>query len=103
MPNFTGKFKKGMKVGKEIHMDFVLRPMTTEDMLDAEMEVSSAKPMNYSAELAARQLVRVGTYDGPFTSGMVKKLSPEDFHTLRAGLTEVAMLGEDSSPGTETD
>ncbi|WP_025918203.1 phage tail assembly protein [Herminiimonas sp. CN] len=102
MATFIGQFKKGMKVGKDVHMDFELREMTTEDMLDAELEVSSAKPMNFNAELAMRQLVRVGSYEGPFTVGMIRKLAPPDFHLLRTGLAEVAKLGEESSPSEAT-
>lgn len=103
MATFTGQFKKGMKVGKDVHMDFELREMTTEDMLDAELEVSSATPMNFNAELAMRQLVRVGNYEGPFTVNMVRKLAPVDFHLLRAGLVEVNKLGEGPSPSEGTD
>lgn len=103
MANYTGKFKKGMKVGKEVHMDFDLREMTTADMLDAELEVSAGKPMNFGAALASLQLVRVGTYDGPFTSKMVRSLAVEDFNILRAGLDKVSELGEESLPSKETD
>jgi phage FluMu protein gp41 len=49
MANYIGQFKKGMKVGKETHMDFELRQMTTEDMLDAEIEVPTGKPLNFAA------------------------------------------------------
>ncbi|TCS35798.1 phage FluMu protein gp41 [Paucimonas lemoignei] len=104
MPNFVGKFKKGMKIGKEVHMDYELREMTTEDMLEAEVEAPLSTPMNYKAAVAARQLVRVGSYEGPFTTGMVRKLHPVDFNELTmVGLDEVAKLGEDSSPSVETD
>jgi phage FluMu protein gp41 len=103
VPNFIGKFKKGMKVGKDVHMDFELREMTTEDLLNAEMEVSSAKPLNFNGQLAALQLVRVGTYEGPFTFNMVKKLHPEDFNILRDGLVKVDKLGEDQSPSEAAD
>jgi phage FluMu protein gp41 len=103
MSTYTDKFKKGMKVGKDVHMDFELREMTTADMLDAEMEVSAGKPINFSAALASLQLVRVGTYEGPFTLKMVKSLHPDDFNALRAGLNEVAKLGEESSPSKKTD
>lgn len=99
---FTGDFKKGMSVGKEIHMDFELRQMTTEDMLDAEMEASTATPMNFNVALIIRQLVRVGTYEGPFVASMVRKLDPKDFNLLSDALQKVAKLGEDSSPTTAT-
>lgn len=97
MATYIGQFKKGMKVGKEVHKEFELREMTTADMLDAELEVTAAKPMNFSAALASLQLVRVGDYDGPFTLKMVRALAPEDFNELRAGLDKVATLGEEES------
>lgn len=103
MPNHIGQFKKGMKVGKESHMDFELREMATTDMLDAEMLVPAGKPLNFAAALASLQLVRVGSYDGPFTLKMVRALAPDDFNALREGLNEVAMLGEDPSPSKESD
>jgi phage FluMu protein gp41 len=105
VPTYTGKFKKGMKVGsKGPFMDFELREMTTEDMLDAELEFPPSKFMNYRAALAARQLVRVGDFEGPFTTAMIKKgLNPVDFDILISALDEVAKLGEDSSPSSKTD
>jgi phage FluMu protein gp41 len=104
VPTYIGKFKKGMKIGAEVHKDYELREMTTEDMLEAELEFSTATPMNYSAALAARQLLRVGSYEGPFTTKMIKKLlDPVDFNILtKEGLNGVAALGEDSSPSTQT-
>ena len=103
MPNYIGQFKRGMKVGKDVHQEFELREMTTADMLDAEMEVSAGKPMNFSAALASLQLVRVGSYDGPFTFKMVRGLHPDDFDVLRTGLNEVAALGNASSSSTGID
>lgn len=95
MPNFIGTFKKGMKIGSEVHMDFELREMTTADMLDAELLVPANKPANFAAALASVQLVRAGTHTGPFTLSMVRNLGPVDFNLLRQGLNEVAALGED--------
>lgn len=103
MTTFTGQFKKGMKVGKDVHMDFELREMTTADMLDAELQVPAGKPINFSAALASLQLVRVGSYDGPFTLKMVRALGPDDFNALRAGLNAVAEMGGESLPSKESD
>lgn len=95
MANYIGQFKKGMKVGKETHMDFELRQMTTADMLDAEMEAPTSKPLNYNAAMGSLLLVRVGTYEGPFTIGMIRALHPQDYNVLRDALFEVAKLGEE--------
>lgn len=104
MGTFIGQFKKGMKVGKETHKEFELREMTTEDLLTAELEIGLDKPMNFKAQLASLQLVRVGTYDGPFTVSMIKALNPVDFRILTdQGLNGVSALGEGSSPSNETD
>lgn len=75
-------------------MDFELRQMTTGDMLDAELEVSSVAQMNFKGQLALRQLVRIGDFEGPFTRKMLLSLKPVDFHTLLDGLSKVALLGE---------
>jgi phage FluMu protein gp41 len=103
MSTYIGKFKKGMKVGKDVHQEFEMREMTTIDMLEAEMLAPAHKVMNFSAALISMQLVRVGNYEGPFTLGMIKSLALDDFNALRDGLNEVAMLGEDLSPSTQTD
>lgn len=103
MATYIGQFKKGMKVGSETHKEFELREMTTEDMLNAELMADSGKPMNYNAAIASLQLVRVGTFDGPFTVKMVRSLAPADFHRLSDGLNKVAALGEELSPEAETD
>lgn len=103
MANHTGQFKHGMKVGKDVHKDFELREMTTAIMLDAELMVPAGKPANFAAALASLQLVRVGSYEGPFTLGMVRSLSPDDFNALREGLNAVALLGEEPSPSNASD
>lgn len=95
MATFTGEFKKGMKIGESTYMDFELREMTTDDMLEAELISPSNKPMNFNAAVASLQLVRVGDYNGPFTPKMVRSLHPKDYHLLVDGLSEVAKLGED--------
>ncbi|MBF8179660.1 hypothetical protein [Herminiimonas contaminans] len=113
---FKGKLKKGLKVGKKTHMAFELRQMTTKDMLQAELEASTATPLNYSAELITLQLVSVGRFEGtgeeaayvaefegPFVVSMIHDLAdPSDFHALRDGLQKVAILGEDLSSTTAT-
>jgi len=101
--NYTGQFKHGMQVGGQQRKDFELRQMTTEDMLDAELEIPAGAPLNFKAELASRQLVRVGDYTGKVTVKMVRKLHPTDFSILIAALQEVAKLGEDVSPDSKPD
>lgn len=95
-PNtLTKPFIKGMQIKDKTYMDFEVRQVTTEDILDAELDVSTSAPMNFQARLAAKQLIRVGDYTGPFTFKMVKSLDPKDFAALREALSEVQDLGEE--------
>jgi phage FluMu protein gp41 len=100
-----GEFKHGMTAGKpkKTHMDFVVREATTMDMLEAEMEASTATPLNFNTHMAARQLVRVGDYEGPFTFSMVAKLHRDDWAILRKAILEVNEKGEDEPAAEQTD
>jgi hypothetical protein len=59
MANYIGQFKKGMKVGKETHMDFELRQMTTEDQDNCVLNFRQTQKIDGDprmAELAAMGL-----------------------------------------------
>lgn len=90
----TGTLKHGLKFGEETHTDFEIREPTTGNLLDAEEEADASKPLNFSAALLARQLIRVGTFEGPFTTGMIRKLHRADFAILLAAQREVDAQGE---------
>lgn len=90
----NGKLKKGMKIGSEVHRDFVLREMNTGDMLDAEREAGTETPLNYNTQVLLRQLVKVGTFDGPFVVSMLRQLSAQDFNLLRDAQAELSLAGE---------
>jgi len=92
--NKAGSLKHGLKVGDETHMDFVLREPTTGDLLDAENDADVSKPLNYTAALLARQLVRIGSYEGPFTTSMIRRLHRVDFAMLMQAQREVDTAGE---------
>lgn len=99
MGNVTGSLKKGLVIEGVAHTEFEMREATVEDMLDAEQEASVATPLNFNAQMMVRQLVKVSTKDGkafagPFTLGMIKKLSPTDFRVLRDKQGELDKLGE---------
>lgn len=99
------KFKHGMIIGKQKtkHMDFVVREASTMDMLEAEMEASTNTPLNFNTHMAARQLVRVGDYEGPFTFNMIAKLHRDDWAILRKAILEVNEKGEDEPAAEQTD
>lgn len=98
-----GTLKAGMEIKGVAHRDFEMRDSTVEDLLDAELEVDVAKPMNFNTEVMARQLVRVGDYTGPFTTAMIKRLNKHDWRLLRAAQGELDALGEgepDNAPAS---
>lgn len=90
----TGPLKVGFSVNGVLHKDFELREAMVDDLLDAENEADITKPLNFNAQLLVRQLVRVGSYTGPFTVGMIRRLKPADWRILRAAQSEVDALGE---------
>lgn len=94
MQTIKGTFTHGLKVDESMQKEYELREATVEDMLDAEMEAGVDTPLNFSAQMLVRQLVSIGTFNGPFTIGMIKKLKPMDFRKLRTTQMELDALGE---------
>ena len=97
-----GKLKHGLSINGVEHKDFDLREAAVDDLLDAEMEADVMKPLNFNAQLMVRQLVKVGSFEGPFTVGMIRRLKPVDWRILRAAQTGVDELGEGESASEET-
>ena len=89
-----GKLIHGLLINGVAHKDFVLRDALVDDLLDAENEVDVMKPLNFNAQLMVRQLVKVGSFEGPFTVGMIRRLKPADWRILRAAQSESDALGE---------
>ncbi len=89
-----GKLRHGMKIGGEVARDFVLREALTSDLLQAEQTVGSDKELNFSAAVLAIQLVKVGTFTGPFTLSMIAEMKVTDFSVLRTAQSELSALGE---------
>lgn len=100
-PTVTGTFKHGYKLKvkdqEQVHQDFELRPATTDDVMAAEDDAPSNKPLQYNLALAARQLVRIGTLKGPFTMAMLRRGLPHlaDLNALREAQLEADQLGEE--------
>lgn len=95
----TGQLKHGLKIGQEVHKEFELRQCTGADYFAAENEVDSSKTLTYAVALVAQQLVRIGTFEGPFTLSMLGKLHPADLARMKTAREELELLGEDSQPG----
>lgn len=94
MENLKGTLKHGLKIGEQVHKDFELRELTTQDMFDAEQLADSSKPLTFNAALLCKQLVRIGTFTGPFTIAMIGRLKPADYAILQGKQTEADKLGE---------
>jgi phage FluMu protein gp41 len=92
-----GPLLVGLSINGVLHKDFELREALVDDLLDAENEADVSKPLNFNAQLLVRQLVKVGSFEGPFTVGMIRRLKPADWRILRAAQSEIDALGEDES------
>lgn len=94
-----GTLKRGLKVGDEVHKDFVLREGSSADYFAAEGEADSSKQVTYRASLVAQQLVSIGTFVGPFTLTMLGKLHPADLRILIDARDALEAEGEDEQHG----
>ena len=92
-----GSLKIGFSISGVLHKDFSLREAIVDDLLSAEDEADVMKPLSFNAQLMVRQLVKVGTFEGPFTEGMIRRLKPADWRILRAAQTEIDNVGEAES------
>lgn len=79
----TGTLKHGLKIGETAHREFEFRAdVTCEDYFAAEEEAGGNTSLRFRAALVARQLVRIGTFTGPFNSAMLGKLKTADLAQL---------------------
>lgn len=97
-----GTFKHGLKVGDQVHKEFELREALAGDYFAAEGEATPDRPMSYRAALVARQLVRIGTFEGPFSLAMLGKLKGRDLATLLAAQQDLDIEGESEQPAVAT-
>lgn len=94
----TGTLKHGLKVGDQVHKEFELREALAGDMFAAEADADASRPMTFRAALIARQLVRVGGFEGPFSLGMLGRLKGADMAILFKAQQELDEAGEDVQP-----
>lgn len=92
----SGPLPGGFMAEGKLHDFFTMRSADVGDLLDAEMEADVTRPLGFNAALLLRQLVRVGTYEGPFTLNMIRRLKPKAWRQLRAAQSELDALGEDA-------
>lgn len=79
----TGSLKHGLKIGEVLHKDFEFHPtITAEDYFAAEDDAGSNTTLRFNAALVARQLKRIGSFEGPFNAKLLGKLRPGDLAQL---------------------
>lgn len=85
MENVTGTLKDGFNFKEKKQFKFEMRPLATAgELFDAEIEAGGVEnQLAFNAALAARQLVRIGEFTGPFSIDHIRNLSPTDFGLLR--------------------
>lgn len=94
MQTITGQLPFGMKVGEAIFHDFEIREPLVEDMVEAEKIVSPTDLHAFNVEMLSRVTVRVGTFEGPFSAGMFRRLKRPDYNALVQGMMQADNLGK---------
>jgi len=89
MKTVKGNLPNGLVINGTTHRDFELREATVGDMFDAENDSDVTRPLAFNGQMMLRQLVRIGTFTGPFTVGMLRSLKPADYRTLRGKQMEL--------------
>lgn len=97
----TGQLKHGLVLGTnpEPQRDFEMREALGQDLFDAEADVEPSRPMTYRSALIARQLVRIGTFEGPFTLALLGRLKAHDLAILINAQRELDQEGEGEQLG----
>lgn len=124
------KLKHGLKIGKDVLRNAVLREVSAGDIIEAQEEAEKlvyavdngklvptlvASPTLVGIHVLRRQVVRIGNIDGPIDLDMIKKLKPVDLDLLQkkadeldgaaegeAASREVAQRGRDDGDGAGT-
>lgn len=69
------------------------------DMMDAEQDSTVANPISYRTALLCRVIDKADDFEGPFTMGMLRSISPTDYNLLATELAGFDAEGEDK-PGS---
>jgi phage FluMu protein gp41 len=96
-PVGSGALKTGLKIGDEIHRDFVIRPGNMGDYFAAEDVTPIDKSLQFDAALLCQRITRIGTFTGALTLNMLGNLTPADFSILRRKMAEMDAAGESKS------
>lgn len=95
----TKKLPAPWNVGGQFATDVEVRPPTLGDMLEAEKEANPHfSPNAFQVAQICQQLVRAGTFAGPFTVAQFKSMKPRVWNAIKAAAEEAERLGEDELP-----
>ncbi len=99
MNTVQGKLINGMMVGGALHFDFEVREPLVEDMVEAEKQVPPTELHAFNVELLCRVVTRIGSFTGPFTPGMFKRMKRNDYNALTQAMLKADSLGEQTPAG----
>lgn len=113
-----GTLPVGVLVGGVRHRDFEVRSATVQDNIEAAAEVDLNNPVEMSAALAARQLVRLGALNPPpklrpqlkagevmptyIDTDLIRRMSVQDYNAIERAMQEVekkVLLDANEPPG----
>lgn len=94
MQTVTGKLTFGMTIGESIHQDFEIREPLVDDMVEAEKTVPPTELHAFNIEMLSRVTVRIGSFEGPFTAGMFRRLKRPDYNAMVQGMMQADNLGK---------
>lgn len=83
------------KVGGAAANDIEVRPSNMSDVLAAEEEASPMRPNAFNIQMACLQVVRAGTFTGPFAPAHFRQMRSVQFAVIAEAMREADALGED--------
>lgn len=99
----TGKLIHGFEYQDMLQRDFEMREVTNVgELFDAEIEAGGIEnQLAFNGALMARQLVRIGACEGPFTLEQIRRLKPADYQVLRAAQGKLSSGPGESSKSAD--
>lgn len=100
MAEITVTLKDGLKIGKDVLKDVVLRDPTAGDIIDSQGESERmvltpdgpqlvVSPSLAGANMLRRQIIRIGNVQGPIDLNEIKRLSAHDLSLLEGAVSEM--------------
>jgi phage FluMu protein gp41 len=93
--NYIAPLKKPWKVGGQEATEIEVRHSTMKDVSDCEQVASVLQHNTFNMHMACLQVVRAGTFTGPFVFSHFSSMAPARFAEISAAMQEADRLGED--------